>query len=171
MKVDFSNIKEHVILMGDFSLRWRFTEPEYKVLPKIHLNQIKPLDKEASKFLSDYIDDTRLHLNVPFKKDFFKSIDKKFIFEGNEKDVKKWLYQRGIAFEKEVYLCYDSETAIIAPWKLVIKYFDDFHYADDLTVIDQSLNWALLFFHEGEIYFGSNMKYEPAANDNEDFLY
>ena len=56
---------------------------------------------------------------------------------------------------------------MIVPWKLLIKYFDDFDYADDLTVIDQSLNWAMLFFHEGTIYFGSNEKYEQDSNLDE----
>jgi hypothetical protein len=47
---------------------------------------------------------------------------------------------------------------MIVPWKLLIKYFDSFYYpsSDDLTVIDQSLNWALIFMHYDEVYFGTN---------------
>ena len=47
---------------------------------------------------------------------------------------------------------------MIVPWKLLVKYFNCFYYpiADDLSVIDQGVNWALLFYHEHEIYFGTN---------------
>ena len=58
---------------------------------------------------------------------------------------------------------------MIVPWKILIKYFDDFFYggSDDLTVIDKSLNWALLFHHESEIYFGSNEKYNLSGSFND----
>ena len=52
---------------------------------------------------------------------------------------------------------------MIVPWKLFIKYFDSF-YLDDLTLFDQSLTWALLFYHESEIYFGTNNDYEPSED-------
>jgi hypothetical protein len=41
---------------------------------------------------------------------------------------------------------------------MVVKYWDDFWYpgSDDLTVIDESLAWALLFWHESEAFFGDN---------------
>jgi hypothetical protein len=163
MNVDFNNIYEHVISMDDFSLKWRFTDEKYCVLPEMHLNQIKPLDKDASAFLWNYILETNLHANVPFKKKFFRNIDTIQILEENKKEIKKWLYQRGLPFEKEVFLSYQPNEALIVPWKILIKYFDEFHYqgSDDLTVIDQSLEWALLFFHMGEIYWGTNKNFYP----------
>lgn len=174
MKIGFDNILEHVIPMEEFSMKWRFTDKKYNQLPELHLNQLKPLDKEASQFLWDFIADTKLHGDVPFKKDFFTIIDKTKIKDGNEKEIKKWLYQRGLQFDKEVYLSWQSETAMIVPWKLLIKYYVDFYYpiADDLTVIDQSLNWALLFFHEHEAYFGTNKTFIPTHNlDDVSFLW
>jgi hypothetical protein len=165
MSIDFENIFQHVIPMDDFCLKWRFTEENHNKLPEQHLDLLKPLDKEAAKFLWDYIDKTNLHNDMPFKKDFFRTIDKVNIFEGNEKEIKKWLYQRGLAFDKPVFLSWQPNDAMIVPWKILIKYFDSFYYgcADDLTVIDQSLNWALLFFHEDEIYFGTNDKFRPSV--------
>jgi len=161
MEIGFDNILEHVIPIEEFSMKWRFTDENYNQLSKLHLDQLKPLDIQASRFLWDYISTTNLHNDIPFKRDFFKSIDQIDIVEGNEKEIKKWLYHRGLPFEKEVYLSRQPDDAMIVPWKLLIKYFNDFDYGDDLTVIDQSLNWALLFFHEGTIYFGSNEKYVP----------
>jgi hypothetical protein len=45
---------------------------------------------------------------------------------------------------------------LVTTWKRWIRYWNLFYYsiADDLTVIDDTLNWALLFFHEHELYFG-----------------
>jgi hypothetical protein len=86
------------------------------------------------------------------------------ILDGNETEIKKWLYHRGLPFDKPVFLSWDEKDAMIVPWKLLIKYFDSFYYggSDDLTIIDQSLNWALLFFHEDEIYFGTNKDFKPS---------
>lgn len=164
MNIDFDNLHEHLVPMGDFRLKWRFTEEKYDKLPDQHLEQLKPLDKEAANFLWDYMAKTNLHSDTPFKKDFFQTIDKARILEDNEKEIKKWLYQRGLPFDKPVFLSWQPTEAMIVPWKLLIKYFDSFYYrsSDDLTVIDQSLNWALLFYHEDEIYFGTNNNFKPS---------
>jgi hypothetical protein len=159
MNIDFNNILDHVVSMEEFKLSWRFIEKKYNILPEDHLHQLMPLNMAASQFLSNYISKTNLHADVPFKRDFFRNIDSTHILEGNEQEIKKWLYQRGIPFEKKVFLSWDSYTSMLVPWKLLIKYFDDFYYADDLTVFDESLNWALLFFHEGDIFFGTNERY------------
>jgi len=161
MSVNFGNLFDHIISIDDFQLKWRFTEAKYDMLPDQHLAQLKPLDKIGSQFLSNYILQTSLHDDIPFKKDFFRTIDKTKILTGNEKEIKKWLYQRGIAFDKPVFLSWDNENSMIVPWKILIKYFDSFYYpsSDDLTVFDQSMDWALLFFHDDEIYFGTNKEF------------
>ncbi|WP_075343390.1 hypothetical protein [Tenacibaculum agarivorans] len=163
MKIGFDNIYDQIVPMEKFRLKWRFTEKKYDILPQIHLEQLKPLNKKASKFIWDFISNSRMHNETPFKKDFFNTIDKVKILDSNKKEIKKWLYQRGLPFEKEVFLSWQSEDAMIVPWKLLIKYFDSFYYgsSDDLTIIDQSLNWAVLFYHEDEIYFGTNKGLVP----------
>lgn len=67
MSRDFDNIFQHVIPIDDFRLKWRFTEEKYDKLPDQHLDQLKPLDNEAAKFLWDYIAKTNLHNDTPFK--------------------------------------------------------------------------------------------------------
>jgi hypothetical protein len=156
MKVSFDNIYNYVIPMTEFTLKWKFTDERKNRMPNIHLEQLKSLNKKVSKFLWDYISDANFQAEIPFKKDFFKRVEKIQITEGNENEVKKWLYQRGLPFSKDVFLSWKPNDAMIVPWKLVIKYFDDFYFADDLTIIDESLNWALLFHHGGKVYFGTN---------------
>ncbi len=163
MNIDFKNIFQHVIPMDDFRYKWRFTDEKYDKLPESHLDQLKPLDQESALFLAEYISKANLHNDVPFRKNFFRTIDKAKILDGNEQEIKKWLYQRGLPFDKPVFLSWGTADAMIVPWKLLIKYFDAFYYSgsDDLTVFDQSLEWALLFFHEDEIYFGTNKNFKP----------
>ena len=171
MKVDFNNIRDHIISIEGFALKWLFTEEKYSVFPKIHFDQLKPLDKKAAKFLWDFISETDLHANVPFRKNYFRYIDKAKIESGNQKEIKKWLYQRGLPFEKEVYLSYSPDDAMIVPWKILIKYFDSFYFSD-LTIIDESLQWALLFYHEDEIYFGTNKDFKLSETfEDYDFIW
>jgi hypothetical protein len=164
MKIDFTNIDKHIIPVSEFRLKWRFTEEQYDVLPNIHLDQLKPLDNQAALFLSTYILKVDLHAEVPFKKNFFRTVDNINLDECNNAEVKKWLYQRGLPFEKKVYLSWDNENAMIVPWKLLIKYFESFYYSgsDDLTVLDESLQWSLVFFHADTIYFGTNKDFVPS---------
>ena len=163
MKTDFTNISNHTTPLKDFQLKWRFTEENFDAFSDQHLDLLKPLDKEASNFLWHFMDDTNLHEQIPFKHDFFRVVDKFDILNGNKSEIKKWLYQRGIPFKKSVYLSWGPDVAMIVPWKILIKYWDLFYYesSDDLTVIDDSLNWALLFHHEGVIYFGTNEDFVP----------
>ena len=167
--MDFNAIDSHIISMDEFVLKWRFTEEKYDLLSEEHLRELKPLDKEASGFLENFISKTSLHNQMPFKKDLFKTIDKARILEGNEKEIKKWLYHRSLPFDKTVYLCWDNTTSMKTKWKFVVKYWDSLFYggSDDLTVFDESLQWALLFFHEDEIYWGTNKKFEPSNEFDE----
>jgi hypothetical protein len=173
VKTDFDNIFDHVVSMENFQLSWRFTDEKYDRLPDQHLDQLKPLDKAASDFLWSFISNTDLHRDIPFKTDYFQTIDKANILD-NKSEIKKWLYQRGLPFEKNVFLSWDKENSMIVPWKLLIKYFDSFHYpaSDDLTVIDQSLNWALLFYNEDEIYFGTKSDFKRSETFSDiDFIW
>ncbi len=174
MAVNFENIFNHTIPIDDFRLKWRFTDEKYDKLPNDHLDQLRPLNNDASKFLWDFINQTNLHYEIPFKKDYFRIIDKAKISDNNENEIKKWLYNRGFPFDKLVFLSWQQTDAMIVPWKIFIKYFDSFYYggSDDLTIIDQSLNWALLFYHEDEIYFGTNEKYQPCKTfERFDFIW
>lgn len=172
MKIGFENILDHTIPLENSGFEWRFCDDKDNPLPEIHLHQLKVLDSKAAQFLWDYISDSNLHSDIPFKKGFFKTIDKARIWQGNKNEIKKWLYQRALPFDKLVFLSWQPGMAMIVPWKLLVKYFDSFHFGgDDLTVIDQSLNWGLLFYHENEIYFGTNEKFTPNETFSDIFIW
>jgi hypothetical protein len=171
-KMTFEDLNKHIIPMTEFTLKWRFTEEKYDCLPEQHLNELRPLDKAGAEFLADYLSNCKIHSEFPFKNGLFRNLDKTQILENNEKKVTKWLYQRAIPFDKEVYLSWDGNNGIITKWKFVVKYWNSLFYggADDLTVFDQSLEWALLFFHEDEIHFGTNKDYDPIVEFDEKLL-
>lgn len=172
MNVDFNGIREHIIPLEEFRLKWRFMDEKLEQIPHQHLEQLKPLDVKASNFLWKYISDIKLHQDTPFKNGFFRTIDKAKIAETNNNEIKKWLYHRGLPFDHDVFLSWQPKDAMIVPWKILIKYFDRFYYSDDLTVIDQSLTWALLFYHEDEIYFGTNKDFKASKDFSDmDFIW
>ncbi len=164
----FKELDKHIIPMEEFMLKWRFTDEKYDLLPENHVVELKPLDRIGSEFLADYLTDCRVHSQLPFQNDLYRNIDRIGIREGNEKVITKWLYQRAIPFDKRVFLCWDGINGMITKWKFVVKYWDSLFYggSDDLTVFDEGLEWALLFFHEGEIYFGTNKEYIPNKEHN-----
>ncbi|NES82313.1 MAG: DUF2947 family protein [Moorea sp. SIO2B7] len=151
------------IPMDDFALKWRFTDPKYDVLPADHLAQIQPLDDQSASAIWRFISDTDLHRDFPFKDHFFRSVESLSIGDshGNEDEdarIRKWLYRCAIPFQQTVILSWQPTWAVITNWKLLVKYWTSFYYpiSDDLTVVDESLDWSVLFFHEHEIYFGTN---------------
>ncbi len=168
----FEKLNRHIIPMTEFTLKWRFTEEKYGLLSEQHIAELKPLDKTGAEFLADYISTCRLHSQMPFKNDLFRNLDKVRILDGNEKEITRWLYQRAIPFDKEVYLSWDDRNGMITKWEFLVKYWDSIFYgdSDDLTVFDQSLEWALLFFHEDEIHFGTNKEYEPKMEYDENWF-
>jgi hypothetical protein len=147
------------IPMEQFALKWRFTDPRYRALPPVHLEQLKPLSSESSRRLWDLR--LPLHEELPFTAGFFRVVESIPLDKADLtaiRGVRKWLFNRGVPFKSPVFLSYRPEWAIATTWKMVVKYWDDFWYpgSDDLTVIDESLAWALLLWHEEEAFFGDN---------------
>ncbi len=152
------------IPMDQFKLKWRFNDSKYDVLPPIHLAQVKPLAPADARHLRNRINEANLHKAIPFTEGYFRSVVSTSMSDSGEwaaeeRRVRKWLYQRGIPFQQRVWLSYDGQCGIETTWKILIKYWSAFYYpsSDDLTVIDGSFNWALFFFHEDEVFFGSNL--------------
>tara|TARA_R110002072_G_scaffold302301_1_gene484650 strand:+ start:54 stop:569 length:516 start_codon:yes stop_codon:yes gene_type:complete len=165
----FEDLYKHIVPMTEFSLKWRFTEEKYDLLPEEHIAELKPLDGSGAQFLADYLENCLIHSNEPFKNGLFRNLYEIVILENREKEIKKWLYQRAIPFDKKVYLSWDGQNGMITKWKFVVKYWDSFYYpsSDDLTVFDQSLEWAVLFAHYDVIFFGTNKDHDEKMDFDE----
>jgi len=158
--VTLDTIENYTMPMERFLLKWRLTEANYNVLPPVHLAQVRPLEPEAARLLWDMTITLGIHEGTPYGAEFFERVESLVIPESieNDKLVKKWLYHRGLPFDRPVFLSWQPNIAAMTTWKMLIKYWSDFYYpiSDDLSVFDKSLTWALLFFHEDELYFGAN---------------
>lgn len=154
--MNFCEIDKHIIPLEKFNLYWRFTDEKYDLLSDDQLQEIKPFGKEASLFLNNFLVEKNIHNQLTFNPDLYSSIDKVKITDGNEKEIKNWLYERDLPLENTVYLSWDGATSMKTKWKFVIDHWNSIYYAgsDDLTIFDESLKWTLLFFHESEIYWG-----------------
>jgi hypothetical protein len=151
--------------LTDFRYSWRFDDPILPVLPHDR-PRIRPLTQAAARVISDRLSHSLVHCDFPFTSGRFSYVESLSLspvthqdeLQSQDSTVKKWLFRRGIPFSREVYLSYDSKTAIHTSWKMLVRYWRLFYYpiSDDLSVFDSSLSWCLLFFHEHELYFGSN---------------
>ena len=147
------------IPMKQFSLQWRLTDPKYRVLPQVHLEQIKPLDEGSAKRLFDF---TQPWFNeLPFTQGYFTNVASMPTNVQSDQEirlVRKWLYQREVPFQRRVLLSWNGTVAAMSTWKIVVKYWDELWYpgSDDLVVFDDSLSWALFLFHEEVAFFAKH---------------
>jgi len=168
--VDLNNIKNFTV---DRPEGWTLfgSAKEFDSLPETHREQILFLDKTASKYIYDFSADAHLMtggLWDPFAKGNFKQVEKFYDFartaESNQR-LKKWLYNRGIAFGTWVFVLLNgNEGPMLMTWKMLIKYSDNLFIMDDVLVFDHTLNWCLFFFHEDQIFFGKDNIYDPAED-------
>lgn len=161
--LNIENIKYYAT---DYPESWTFlgAAEEAHKLPEEHKDQIHFLNEEASTFLRNYIKSSKMcngPLWEPFNAQYFKTVEEFQLNEDNDKDLKKWLYHKGIPFDKFVFVDSDrSGQALALTWKMLIKYWEGLFFADDLIVFDESLNWGLFYFHEDRIYFGHDKIYD-----------
>ena len=146
------------IPMEQFPLRWRLTDPKYRVLPSADLEQIHPLDAASAKRLLEITQPW--YREQPFTQGLFADVAATSISGHDDQEVRrvrKWLFHRGVPFKQKVFLSWSQTEAAVTTWKMLVKYWDDLWYpgSDDLAVFDESLSWALFLWHEEEAFFAS----------------
>ena len=161
--VSFNNIKSYATeFPKSRSFLWLVENVDE--LSQEHKDQIFFLNEEASAFIRNYINNSKLYTGPswkPFNERYFKTIEAFELTENCESEIKKWLYSKPIPFEKMVYVYGDpSGQEIALTWKMVIKYWEGLFFADDLIIFDESFNWGLFYFHEDRLFFGSDKIYD-----------
>jgi hypothetical protein len=159
--IGFDNLSTYSI---DFPNVWTFlwSPEEANTIPVEHKDQIFFLNQEATDFVKKYFDSSMIckSWTVPINDCYFKNIEE-FKIDNNNEDLKKWLYNRKIPFDKFVFLNEDrSNSIVMMTWKMVIKYCEGIFFSEDCFLFDQSLNWALFYYHEDVITFGSEKIYD-----------
>lgn len=140
-----------------------FLTEDDQLPPPEHLDQIRPLDRQAAKFLWDFEQQVRLTSFEPDSGKYFRSAEKFSFGESSEQRVKKWLYERSIPFSANCFLSFDPDCAFWLTWKMVIHYSKDLFFAHDTVVWDRSLNWALYYHHDDVFHFVKDRIYDGEA--------
>lgn len=174
--INFDNIKSY---SSDFPETWSFlgSPEEANGISQEHKDQIYFLNKEAGELVRNFIDSSKMVTGPswkPFNERYFQTIQEFEVTENCEKEIKKWLYDKSIPFDKYVFIYGDkSGQEIMLTWKMVIKYWQGLFFADDLIIFDETLNWGLYYFHEDRLYFGTDkiydkeFEYEKTRDSNE----
>ena len=163
--ISFSNIKSY---STDFPKTGSFlwSEEDAAQIPQTHKDQICFLNKEASLFVENYLNGSKMLTGPvwkPFNERYFKTVEAVEVTEEFQEGIKKWLYKKPIPFDKWVYLHGDrSGQAVTLTWKMVIKYWDGLFWADDLILFDETLNWGLFYFHEDVLFYGYEKCFDKA---------
>ena len=73
--------------------------------------------------------------------------------------VRQWLHDRGIPFEREIYLLFDHDQVVQTTWKILVRYWDAFAWSVGyaMVAVDSTLQWAICFHHEEVIVFGTKV--------------
>ncbi|RNC83168.1 MAG: hypothetical protein ED557_10680 [Balneola sp.] len=150
-KITLNNLFEFSTSLESHSLKWMFEDANGLISTEF-LDQIIPLNNNASQYLWN-VERTQkqFHSIANIKKYFKKHSELKF---ANKEKTKKWLYQRGIPFDRQVFWVSQPDSGFIMTWKMIIKFSENLFFAHDVLVWDQSLNWILLFSHDDIFCFG-----------------
>lgn len=93
--------------------------------------------------------------NDPFGGGCYREVERFGI--PDEAGMKKWLYGRGVPFSSDVLLLpvfgAADEPAVLAPWKIVVKYAGTILSHDDLVVFGASGDWCLYYHHDEVLHF------------------
>lgn len=162
MMLDVSLRDADFMPMAEFSLRWRWTDPQYDQLPSDILATIKPLQPKLA--LDIWVAERSLldqKLQTLSTKLFY--IEKCDASHAPEL-TRQWLIARLLPPEESIIVTWQPEEAVVTRVSTFIQYWDTFCYpgADDTTVWPRTQSWGLLFHHEEEFHFGRWRIEEPA---------
>jgi hypothetical protein len=104
--INFDNIKTY---STDYPKTWSFlgSPEDANTIPEEHKDQIFFLNGEATTLLKNYIGSAKMikwPAWEPFNERYFKTIQSFEVKENCESELKKWLYNKPISFDKFVFV-------------------------------------------------------------------
>ncbi|MDO1451297.1 hypothetical protein Q0590_33795 [Rhodocytophaga aerolata] len=158
-KISLENIERFTIPLEEHPLKWMFLDEEQNNhLREEYKAQIFPLDEEASVYLWNAQVQFKIFSEEFFTQQFFQHNESFYIGDKTDKEIKKWLYQRGIPFSQKVFIAFQPSTGFVLTWKMVIKFWDGLFFSDQ-AVWDRTLNWGFVADHNDVFLFGRNRVY------------
>jgi hypothetical protein len=168
--IDINNIRNFNIPRPDPNFIG--TAKEFDDLPETHKEQILFLDKAAEKYIFEFVSSAHLITGGfwdPFAKGNFKNVeefDRFYGIQASKQELKKWLFNRGIAFPTWVFVLMGAnQPPMLMTWKMMVKYVEHIFFGDDVVVFDKTLNWCLVYFHENQMFFGKDKTFDPSEDE------
>jgi hypothetical protein len=135
---------------------------EHLPLHPNHAAQIELLDAKSAERLSTWAF-TAIPQGWPDSNEVKYAAEETFsIADGwndstRRSEVREWLFQRGVPFQRAVYLLHERNRVVRTTWKMVVRYWDAFAWSVGyaMIVVDHTMEWACCFHHEDVIVFGS----------------
>lgn len=141
------------MLHKDFPLAWRWTDPEYALLPMDVLERIESYPPDVAERL--FRQSNTFHDAGGLDKQKFAYDQIETVGVGRER-VSEWLVAQHDNNETRVDLSWQPDVAVSTTWGIFARYWDEFCYpgADDLDVWSEAHDWVLLYHHEEFMQFG-----------------
>lgn len=172
--------------------RWLYFDPsEFEALPPEHQDQLFFLDVASSNIVFDAVNNIDILCgddgwgNKPFSGGCYESVEQFKIQyvedrqnEGikledgeiwypitlaNESELKKWLYQRGVAFKTEVLVLNTfgppDPVVLLTTWKMIVKYAETFLSGENALFFDPEISWCMHYHHDDILHFAKGRKY------------
>jgi len=157
-KIQISELLEHTIAMKHFQLKERFTDEDFNVLPPEDLSKIHPLSSIGESYLYKSISPFRIRTGYRLNDQYFSSVIELNMKAVSDKEIKEWLDDLGIKSQHDIILMWDNWGSVVSKWQVFRDHYQDFFYpvSDDLTIIDESMNWTLYLQHDELMYYGRN---------------
>jgi hypothetical protein len=152
--IALNEIDQHLISIDNHIMRWMF-EDENGEISEESKDQIWGISAEMSKVLWDFVTQTKIFNDYPNLTKFFKNVETFDISTKSDKEIRKWLHNRGIKYSTKVFNIHQPDTGFLLTWKMVIKHYE-IMYSGDAAFWDRTLNWGLVCHHDGLFTFGIN---------------
>jgi len=164
--ITLENVHTFSVPLSAHPLKWVF-EDEHKTLSPEFEDQIIPLTAEASKFLWEFENTQKYLGHISENKKYFKEQESFKLGKNENQKLKKWLYERGIPFDKKVFWIRQPDSGFVLTWKMLIKFSEKIFFCCDEIIWDKTLNCCLIYEHNDVFCFQKNRIYNAEKHSEE----
>ena len=152
--------------MSEFSLKYRFTDPKWNLLPKEYLTKIRPFSVAWARRLRER--SIAFLYSLDRRVDLFTQVLHHDADGEPEEITRSWLQDLPSDDDEDVVISWNREDAVLAPWGVFVRYWDDFCYPfENVVVWPLSENWVLQPNNDARFRFGVRVIALDQANRSE----
>ncbi len=164
-RITLQNVHTFSRPLSQHPLAWMFKGDDSPLSAEFR-GQITPLTTEAARFLWNFKSPEAYVGSFEEMGKFFKEHARFAYNSRDNRELRKWLYERGIRFDRKVFWSTQPEEAFVLSWKMVIKFSAQLFHGNDEVIWDKSLNWVLVYDHNDVFYFGRDQFLKTGIPDS-----